>query len=75
MTHIHGMKRIVHSTALLTPAFAVRSKMYVLSSKSRKRQMENKGVLGRGPKEEKPYIIPDRLLKFPRGAITLLLNA
>lgn len=29
--------------------------------------MGTKGVLGRGPKEEKPYIIPDRLLRgyFP----------
>lgn len=36
--------------------------------------METKGVLGRGPKEEKPCITPDRLLKVPRGAIALLLN-
>lgn len=60
------MKRIAHSTALLTPTLAVRSKIHILSSKSRKRlqeEMETEGVLGRGPKEEKSYILPDRLLK------------
>lgn len=74
MTHIHGMQRIAHSTALLTPALAVRSKKYIISIKTRKRQMKTKGILGRSSKEEKPYIISDRLLKIPRGAIALLLN-
>lgn len=36
--------------------------------------METKGILYRGPEEEKLYVIPDRLLMVPRRASALLLS-